>query len=310
MTLHSFTEPPPAWMGQALERFEAQFQYPLGDNSHFSISHGQAYLPFFSAMGPATLLVAEREGEVIGTLARVQRWLHWQGECPMKQLAHYLCDLKISPQARGSRVLALLMNEARRQIERSGSRTCYGIVMNGTGSLPVSYTGRVGIPLFEKVADIAVLRISPSPNLASAAARAVAETLPALPACIVTGGRSEFRSQMQPVPILDAQGKSGGLLEDSRLAKRLWMDGGMEMVSAHLSGLHFDTPSKGAETIRRAVQEASQQQMPAVFTAVPKSRVEGLLPYFEDLNVEEAPATIYGYQLKAGYDWWVDTAEI
>lgn len=310
MTLHSFTEPPPGWMGQALERFEAQFQYPLGDSGHFSISHGQAYLPFFAAMGPATLLVVEREGEVIGTLARVQRWLHWQGECPMKQLAHYLCDLKISPQARGSRVLALLMNEARRQIELTGSRTCYGIVMNGTGSLPVSYTGRVGIPLFEKVADITVLRISPSQNLATTVAHAAVETLPAFPACIVTGGRSELRSQMQPVPILDEQGKSGGLLEDTRLAKRLWTDGGVEMVSAHLSGLHFDSLPQGAETIRRAVQEAEQRQMPAVFTAVPQSRVEGLRPYLKDLKVDEAPATIYGHRLKAGYDWWVDTAEI
>ncbi|HAL72172.1 MAG TPA: hypothetical protein DCP71_10410 [Verrucomicrobiales bacterium] len=297
-------------MGQALERFEAQFQYPLGDNSHFSISHGQAYLPFFSAMGPATLLVAEREGEVIGTLARVQRWLHWQGECPMKQLAHYLCDLKISPQARGSRVLALLMNEARRQIERSKSLSCYGIVMNGTGRLPMSYTGRVGIPLFEKVAEIVVLRLSSLQNTEAKAGHTVKQTCPGPPACIVTGGRTGLRSQMPPVPILDERGIMRGLLEDTRLAKRLWTDGGAEMVSAHLSGLHFDTPSKGAETIRRAVQEASQQQIPAVFTAVPKSRVEGLLPYFEDLNVEEAPATIYGYQLKAGYDWWVDTAEI
>lgn len=310
MNLHCYTEPPPGWMGDALERFEGQFRYPLGDSGHFSISHGHAYLPFFTAMGPATLLVVEREGEVIGTLARVQRWLHWQGECPMKQLAHYLCDLKISPQARGSRVLALLMNEARRQIERSTSRSCYGIVMNGTGRLPMSYTGRVGIPLFEKVAEIVVLRLSSLHDTEAKAGHAVEETCPGPPACIVTGGRTGLRSQMPPVPILDEGGKMRGLLEDTRLAKRLWSDSGVELVSAHLSGLYFDSSPQGAEMIRRAVQEAAMQQMPAVFTAVPRSQMTGLRPHLKDLKVEEAPATIYGYQLNAGYDWWVDTAEI
>lgn len=312
MNLHCFKGAPPEWMSLALERFESQFQYPLGEDRHFSISHGRSYLPFFAAMGPATLLVAERQGEVLGTLVRVERWLHLHGNCPLKQLAHYMCDLKISSQARSSRVLALLMNEARRQIEHTGSRACYGIVMNGTASLPVNYTGRLGIPLFEKLAEIVVLRVAPSVQPPVPIAKTGPEAFPFPHAhdCVVTGGRSELRSQMQPVHLLDSLGKISGVVEDTRRAKCLWSDNGEELISAHLSGLHFDTARQGAEIVHQAVREVFQKQMPAVFLAIPKSKAQNLLPLLRDLNVHEAPATIYGHGLKAGYDWWVDTAEI
>ena len=73
MKIHSFRETPPEWLGLALERFEHQFQYPLGSGETFRISHGREYLPFFAAMGTATLLVAEQAGAVMGTLVRVER---------------------------------------------------------------------------------------------------------------------------------------------------------------------------------------------------------------------------------------------
>ena len=49
MILHHLREPPDPWLGEALERFETQFYYPLGTDASFRIAHGREYLPFFQA---------------------------------------------------------------------------------------------------------------------------------------------------------------------------------------------------------------------------------------------------------------------
>ncbi len=311
MKLHCFQEPPPPEMGEALERFEAGFRYPLGDAGWFRISHGRDYLPFFQAIGEASLLVAEQAGEVVGTLVRVERWITFQTDPPVKQRVHYLGDLKVSPQARGGRVLAMLMTEAKRQIEASGSRSCYGIVMGGTGRLPVDYTGRVGIPGFQKLGEIAVLRISAlPPDSPRPDGNPASLPEPGKPACLATGGRSEQRSLMVPQPLENRSGTARGLLEDTRAGKRLWMEPGGEMLSAHLSGFRYETPEAGAEVIRTALGRAGKAGLPAVFGSVPAPAGPALRRALADLQVQNSPAAVFGYGIKPGYDWWVDTAEI
>lgn len=302
MNLHLLHEPPPAWLGEALERFERQFDYPLGNDGRFSISHGRDYLPFFAAMGDATVIVAEADGEVRGTLARVERWMDCTHAMPQRRRVHYLCDLKVSPAARGSRVLAHLMLEARRQIEQSSTRSCYSIVMHGTGRRPTDYTGRLEIPAFQELAQIVVLRITEGEPLAAPAAEA--GVCQQRPACILMGGRHELRSLMKPLRIADAW------LEDTRRGKRLWTDAGTEMLSAHLSGFRFSDPAHGAAVLREALQAARNEGLPALFVAVPQSVVPGLLGEMKGMSVLQAPATVYGHGLEPGHDWWVDTAEI
>lgn len=303
MKLHTLHEPPPAWLGEALERFERQFDYPLGNGGRFSISHGRDYLPFFFAMGAASVLVAEAGGEVLGTLARVERWMDCTHAMPQRRSVHYLCDLKVSPAARCSRVLAHLMLETRRQIEQSSTQSCYGIVMNGTGRRPTDYTGRLEIPAFQELAQIVVLRISAG-EATAAPAIAMAHSSQR-PACVLTGGRHELRSLMTPLRIADA-----AWLEDTRRGKRLWTDAGTEMLSAHLSGFHFNDPVHGADIIRQALHAAQGSGLPALFAAVPQSMVTSLLAEMHGMQVLLAPATIYGHGLEPGHDWWVDTAEI
>ncbi|HEX2747688.1 MAG TPA: hypothetical protein VHM91_06800 [Verrucomicrobiales bacterium] len=303
MNLHTLRETPPEWLGAALERFERQFVYPLGTDGTFRISHGRNYLPFFAAMGAATVLVAEEAGAVLGTLARVERWIAFHDSCPRKQLVHYLADLKICPQARNGRVLARLILTAKQQIEQSNSRSCYSIVMEGTARLPLEYTGRLGVPVFERLAEIMILRITSS--LAGDSSNVSPVIIPPKPDCIVTGGRREERSRMLPVPVVDS-----AWLEDTRNAKQLWTNEQVEMVSAHLSSFHFDDPSRGAAVIRAAMRALSGGAVPALFLAVPKSRYPGLRAELHDLHITEAPATIYGYRISRDHDWWVDTAEI
>ena len=103
MNFHLLSEAPPPELGAALERFEKLFLYPLGTHATFHIAHGQSYVPFFSAIGDLTLIVAERDGEVLGTLAGIRRPLRLpSGEV---RTATYLCDLKVTPNERSGRVL-------------------------------------------------------------------------------------------------------------------------------------------------------------------------------------------------------------
>lgn len=300
MTLHCLQQAPPEWLGAALQRFELQFEYPLGADTTFRISHGRDYVPFFAAMGSATLLVAEQAGEVLGTLVRVERWIQLHGPQPMRQLVHYLADLKVSPKARGGRVLARLLFEAKHQIEQTSSRSCYSIVMHGTGRLPTDYTGRLGIPSFEKIAGIMILRVSAGGNFAPESV-----ATPPKPACVVTGGKREMRSLMPPVRL-----PSGAWLEDTRRGKQLWSNCGEELLSAHLSSFHFDDPTAGSATIREALALSLKHGFDALFTAVPLSRHHELCAALPDFSIQKAPASIFGHRISGDYDWWVDTAEV
>ncbi|WP_395751143.1 N-acetyltransferase [Prosthecobacter sp.] len=304
MNLHTLREPPPAWLGEALERFERQFDYPLGEGRRFRISHGRDYLPFFAAMGEATVNVAEAGGEVLGTLVRVERWLECDHATPPRRRVHYLCDLKVSPHARCTGLLAHLMWETRLQVAQSGAHACYGIVMDGTGRRPADYTGRRDIPPFQPLAQIVVLRITAAESILTPQT-SIAETFAPRPACILTGGDSTLRSLMPPIRIADT-----AWLEDTRRGKRLWTDDGTEMLSAHLSGFRFSDPAYGAAVVRQAVHATKAAGMPAMFVAVPHSQVAALLEPLHDLQILQAPATIYGHDLAPGHDWWVDTAEI
>jgi hypothetical protein len=303
MNIHTLHEPPPTWLGEALERFERQFDYPLGDGGRFSISHGRDYLPFFAAMGDATILVVEAAGEVMGTVARVERWMQRGQE---RRRVHYLCDLKVSPQYRCSGLVARLMMETRQQVEQSGTHGCYCIVMDGTGRRPTDYTGRLGIPAFQQLAQIVVLRITSAEAAPATPVRMIAPDLSApMPACILTGGHHALRSLMTPQRIADA-----AWLEDTRRGKRLWTNADTEMLSAHLSGFQFVDPSCGAAVLRTALNAALLAGLPALFVAVPLSVAPALLAEIRDLHVQQAPATIYGHDLEPSHDWWVDTAEI
>jgi hypothetical protein len=310
--LHTVRDVLPAGMGDALAAFEGQFDYPLGTHCRFRISHGRDYLPFFKAMGAATLLVAENNGAVVGTIARVERSIHLSSDPAAPRLAHYLCDLKVSPNARRGRVLASLMLETRRQIEASTFHACYAIVMEGTRRSPTDYTGRLGIPGFDRLADLSILRLSTGQSTGHQPPPP-ATAPPIRPICRVTGGNIALRSLLQPIRIGDENGRAGGILGDTRRGKRLLLESGTELLSAHLSGFHFDTPSSGAAVLLKAMDQARLAGLPALFVAVPTHTVLSLKEHLEHLGKAEigiSPARIHGYGLPTDHDWWVDTAEI
>lgn len=313
MTLHRLVTAPPAELGRALERFERQFTYPLGEHARFRISHGEHYLPFFTAMGKATVLVLEHRGEVMGTLACVPRTLRLGKPTCARMTSHYLCDLKVLPRARGGLALGMLIREARRLIEPHESHACHAVVMDGTGVLPTDYTGRMGIPWFRRVADVVILRLSKFPAARTDGVRLVETSGDGLVErleCRVTGGDSGIRSRMSAVWIREEEGGASGMLEDTRRGKCLWLDGGKELVSGHVSGFQFQHGRAGAAVLKRALDLAEEAGMPGVFVSMPSSAHSELMPFMNDVEIRRSGAGIYGHDLPSGCDWWVDTAEI
>jgi hypothetical protein len=314
MNFHHFTAKVPLEIGAALGRFEKEFTYPLGTQARFRISHGEDYLPFFQAMGEPDLTVIEEHGEILGCLARVSRRLVLNGESSLD--AHYLCDLKLRIASRGTTALPRLIREAKSVIESSNSRSCYCVVMGGTGRLPTDYTGRLGVPRFEKIGDIAVLRLE---SLATScpACKVVSqdvfeEVARGLPRSGYSAlGADRFaRSVVEPIHLVTENGDACGIIEDTRKGKRLFAEGGDEMLSGHLSRFSFATPAAAGRLLRDAASLARGVGLPALFTALPASKADAVIGELQDLQTTVAPAGIYGHALEAGHDWWVDTAEI
>lgn len=316
MKLHILHSPPPDRLGQALENFEAQFRYPLGKDTSFSISHGRDYITFFSAIGDATLVVAEDQGRVLATLAAALRPLRFP-DGHIQNVA-YLGDLKVDPSARGGTVLGRLFKAMREQLASPSDGFGYGVVMGGTSSLPSQYTGRLSIPAFEPVCQLTILCISTATSPISTATRQV--SLPELlsfhqklASCgfVPLGGNPHLRSQMQPLGLVSSKTPACGLLEDTHRAKRLLLAPGKEIEAAHLSRFAFATPESGADIIRHAATLCAKSGIPKLFLSIPATTTPALLPSLQNLQFQQAPATVYACGFPASStNWWIDTAEI
>lgn len=320
MKLHRLETSPPEWLGIALEEFEQQFSYPLGQGASFHVVHGRQYVSFFQAMGEAIVFVAERDGRVLGTIAVIRRRLNKPdgGEAP----AYYVCDLKVTHTPSGGLVLAGLMHAVRDHVLRTGLAPVYGVVMDGTSRIPMQYTGRMDIPLFEPMAEIAVLKISAGAceSHAMACERVACDAIETVCAPLRQGawwtsyGVFGLRSEMKPAPLVMSHDRACGVVEDTRLGKRLALSDGTEMRSAHLSSFGFVDAASGLALIQSACAVALQQGFPSMFVSVPKTeRCEELIKTLvSEFRALEASATVYGtgFPKEDKAEWWLNTSEI
>lgn len=315
MNVHVFHAPPPAELGAALEEFEAQFRYPLGESQSFSISHGRDYITFFAAIGEPTLVAAEHRGRILGTLSAALRTLRFPDGT--EQRVAYLGDLKIAPDSRGGVVLARIMETMFRDLSVPANGTAYGVVMDGTNRIPSEYTGRVGVPAFSKLGSLCILKA----NTAGCAERVrgvegIASTewakiyaLIAPGGFLPRGGNPTLRSTMTPRHLASASRNAVGRIEDTRLAKRLFISPENEIRAAHLTGFAFAVAADGAELFRHAAAVCTEQNIPTLFASVPQSSAAAIQTAMGNADVQFVTATVFGCGLGAG-DWWVDTAEI
>lgn len=316
MKIHILQQAPDPELGKALEQFETQFTYPLGEGQRFRISHGADYPRFFRAIGEASCHIAENYGSILGTIGAAQRPLLF----PSGEIWNvgYLGDLKIPPLARNG--LALLqLAQSVYEWGKTLADSAYGIVMDGTDLTPNRYTGRIGIPGFSRIGKITILRLSvprsgldPSIDSWKSSPQSVWDCFKALSSHRYAGlgGNPEERSEMEPVWLLEPDGFATGRLEDTRKAKRLFTVNGPEILSAHLSCFAFGSCAAGAKMLRMALSHCVQLGFPALFVSLAPTDVDGICAQLSDIEITRAPATIFGNGLEPSDFWNINTSEI
>lgn len=315
MNVYPLFASPSGELVRALERFEEQFRYPLGPGRFFRIAHGDDYPRFFRAMGEGACFVAEREGSILGVIGAALRRLVLPGG--KERLVIYLADLKIDPSARGGKTLLQLAGAVRQWVA-ARAEAAFAVVMDGTSATPTRYTGRLGLPLFSELGKIMVLKLptSPSPldlddgwlTTAEQGESCYLHLSKGRYAC--PGGNPAERSEIGPLWFMAPGGRACGRLEDTRRAKRLISDDGMEMRSAHLSCFAYQEVSAGVELVRIALRHAAHFGLPALFLAIAASQAKDFCQPLEQMGLVLAPATIFGTGLQSGPIWNINTAEI
>jgi len=317
--VHRLERSPLTDLAQKLEAFERAFRYALGPAQSFRISHGPDYHRFFRAMGRAACFVAEEDGAVLGTVAVAIRRLG-RPDGSVHAVA-YVGDLKVAERVRGGRTL-LRLAAAAQGWARGRTDAAFGVVMAGTAVSPAAYTGRLGIPACRELGQVVVLRFATCSNAVDRPRTGEEdETIVAAERCArygllsrgrywTRGGAPRTRSRMAPVWLVRRDGRACGRLEDTLRAKRLTLDDGSELVSAHLSAFACEEPAAGASVIREACRRAARLGYSGLFVAVAPCDYAALCRAMPEANVTAAAATVYGAGLEAGCDWNINTAEI
>ena len=310
MSVEVFEDRVPAEWTECLAEFERSFFYPLGPGRRFRISHGGDALGFFRAIGPAARFVDRRGGELAGTIAAARRAV--VGPDGSETASAYFGDLKVAPGARGGGTLARLLKSAR-DWASTGASAGYCVVMEGTSAVPDRYTGRLGLPALRPLAEIALFRLESAPPQAAGSPAPRATDAAAHFARLSRGafaprtGAAALRSELEPSWLALADGAACGLLEDTRRVKRLWLDSGSELASAHLSCFAYDSASSAAEMLRRA---AAACPLPGLFAAVPQSDAPAVERALAGARFTVARAAVYGAGFPAGGRWLINTSEI
>jgi hypothetical protein len=270
----------PPTVATGLAALEQAFTYPLGASQRFHVSHGDDYTAFVRSMGESVTLVVEADGRAIGALSMALRSLTIPGGEISPSI--YICDLKVLPDQRHGFVLRRLFRAALRWGEARAS-SAFGVVMRGTGTTPEEYSGRIGTPLFRHVGSISVLRLSCDSSTQTAAevdvvpVEEITKIFPSLSSESITArcGDSTGRSLTPARGLRLRDGSACGILEDTRGAKRLLLDDGSEIVSAHLSCFAASSTDAAARLLGDARTRAYQDGFPALFVAADVSSALG-----------------------------------
>jgi hypothetical protein len=302
---------PDTRLAQALAEFETQFTYPLGPGRAFRISHGDDYPRFFRAMGQAASIVVTDGDKVFGVVGiAVRKLLLPEGR---EMSVAYFGDLKVDPAARRSFVYLRLVWAADAWLKGRAS-VGFGVVMDGTSATPDAYTGSIGIPAARVLGKTIVWQF-PCHLQSPDAIHTDSDTVLACYRQLSRGRYASLgadpahRSEMEPVGLVLPDGGGCGLVEDTRLCKRLITDDGTELRSAHLSFFAFRRPADGARVIRTAIDVAGRAGHPALFVAIAPHEAHELEAALGPHDKVVAPATIFGSGLDDGV-WNINTSEI
>ena len=298
-----------------LSDLAASFSYPLGDAARFRISHDPDYTAFVGALGESVTFVIDDGACAHGVMSLALRELHVPGQGSRASI--YICDLKVRPGTGRGFVLGQLFRAAHAW-GTARAASGFGVVMKGTERTPGDYSGRLGMPRFRRIGSLAILRwhVANAANendshvdVASESEVRELESELSVDRARVTCGDPTRRSRMRPIGLRLANRGACGILEDTRRAKRLFLESGDELVSAHLSAFAYSTPAAGAQLVAAALERAKAAGMPAVFAAVDNSDAEDLLRECGAV-ASTAPAEVWAAGVPSGHRWSANTAEI
>ena len=319
MNIHLINAAPSASMAKKLEAFERQFEYPLGTENHFRISHGSDYTRFFRALGEPACFVVEHRGRIKGVLGGTVRDLTFPDG--LSWPVAYFCDLKIAPNARSGGTLACLMASAHCWAENKCA-AAFAVVMDGTKATPDKYTGRVGFPRFTELAKIMVFRVSAldlGDVIVPDDERPITATSAEVVRCfqLLTAGHfatpcgnSAERSEIEPLGTILPDESACGIVEDTRKAKRLVDCSGVELRSSHLSNFAYSTPDAGAKLVQEALVHSAKAGYSTMYFSVPQQDARRMHNALGFADTVLAPATIFSHKLSTGYQWSINTSEV
>jgi hypothetical protein len=305
-------------LAKAINSFEQEFSYPLGGKTRFRISHGDNYSGFYQSLGESQSLIAERNGIVYGAISTALRTIRTpEGESIN---AAYVGDFKVSEPARGTSTAHRLLKETQEWIV---PRTSYAfcVVMNGTTSSPINYTGRLGIAKFKFLGEVSILRITIKHELPKEQSLLIAHEDDALLLyanlvkghCSVPAGTPTMRSTMKAQWLVDNSHSACGFIEDTRKAKRLFALDNQEILTAHISNFVYSTPASGAEIILMSLKYVQKSDYTSIFVAVYPEHVSAFRELLLPCEILEAKASLFGNlpsdALKTT-KWSVNTSEV
>jgi hypothetical protein len=295
-----------------MAQFEKEFEYPLGEQQTFTISHGMDYLKFFRRMGQVTCFTARCHSGVSGVLTTVQRRLYIPGKGVTQ--AVYLCDLKVSTKTQSAPIFFQLVKEAR-EFYQGQDLPAYGVVMHGTHRNPAQYTGAFGIPRFSALGEVAILRIpvraAKTDGADKSSVKAAVEVFESLnsKSAHARAQNSQMGARYEPTGLLSNRGAACGILTDTLESKRLY-SGSTELVSAHLSQFAYDRLEDGIDVVRTALRLCSERDIPALFLSLPQTKLAEWKEHEHYPHSTFSGATIYGLGLEPGHQWNINTSEV
>jgi len=302
----------------ALQDFEAEFTYPLGENKKFRISHGEKYTAFYQSMGETICLVAIEDNKVFGTFSCALRHYITSKTNEKKRIA-YLGDLKVTQQKTNTSTYQLIAHQMIEEVQTYTTEAIC-VVMKGNTKTPKDYTGRLSIPKFNPLYDITILRIdtriSNHPKLTQKPCPHI-DSNEFLRFYGLFCQHDYFlpeafdkRSKMTPQYFTTADHKACGILEDTQKAKILYDEQGKEIRSAHLSYFEYENPISAANLLQSAVNISYHNNYPALFVCLPMGKSREITSLLKSLDYEQYGATVYGNDAASKIQLNINTSEI
>jgi len=132
---------------------------PMGGQISLRIDRHPDFFRLLNLRGPNKVFVAERDGELIGSVSSASVPARVNGNL---ETVRYLGDLKVNPRDRGSRLTGRLVLRMYEYLRDAGADIVYCTAADGNEAVMPVFEGRLGLPRFERVGIFLVFQIIPS----------------------------------------------------------------------------------------------------------------------------------------------------